>query len=162
VLRFVVSGVVSGALFALYPLYQYLMTGDPFLAQKSQGDWTSARGVGDMIQTLLLGNSKDPWEYLTRVRHPWFIGFLIAAGVYLKSTRDYALAVYFLGCILAMLLQGTVSNLFRYTLILVPLIFFVGDALAKKSPRAGLLLILASLYFHAELTWNYGVRRWPY
>jgi len=160
--RFFVSGAISAALFGLYPLYQFVMTGDPFISQRSQGDWTSARGVGDMILTVLLGNSKNPWEYLTRARHPWFIAYLVASAVYLRRTRDVALSIYFFGCLLAMLLQGTVSNLFRYTVILAPLMFFVGDALGRNRPRTMLALLAASLYFHAELTWNYGIRRWAY
>jgi len=160
--RFFISGAISAALFALFPLYQFLITGDPFISQRSQGDWTSAHGIGDMVETLLLGNSKNPWEYLTRARHPWFIGYLVACVVYLRRTRDAALSVYFFGSVLAMLLQGTVSNLFRYTVILAPLMFFVGDGIGRHRPRAMLVLLAASLYFHAELTWNYAIRRWAY
>jgi hypothetical protein len=160
--RFVVSGVVSAALFALYPLYQYVQTGDPFIALKAQGDWTSSHGLGDALKTLVLGNARDPWEWATRARHPWFIGYLVASALYLGKTRDVALSVYFFGCVLAMLLQGTVSNLFRYTVILPALMFFVGDSLTKKHVGWQLLLLAVTLYFHAELTWNYGVRRWPY
>jgi hypothetical protein len=160
--RFVASGVVSASLFALYPLYQYLQTGDPFVAVKSQSHWTQSHGLGDVLQTLVLGNSQDPWEWATRARHPWFIGYLVACVAYFRKTRDLALTVFFLGCVLVVLPQGTVSNLFRYTVVLPALMFFVGDGLSRRHVGWQAALLLATLYFHAELTWNYGVRRWPY
>jgi Gpi18-like mannosyltransferase len=160
--RFVSSGLVSLALFALYPLYQYLATGDPFTAVKAQSNWTSSHGLGDVLKTLVLGNRENPWEWATRARHPWFIGYLVACVAYFKKTRDLALSVYFLGCVLVVLPQGTVSNLFRYTVVLPALMFFVGDSLSKRHVFWQAALLIATLYFHAELTWNYGVRRWPY
>lgn len=160
--RFLASGLVSAGLFALYPLYQYLVTGDPFIAMKSQGNWTSSHGLGDVLQTLVLGNSQNPWEWATRARHPWFIGYLVACIAYFKRTRDAALTVFFLGCVLVVLPQGTVSNLFRYTVVLPALMFFVGDELARRHWGFQAALLAATLYFHAELTWNYGIHRWPY
>jgi hypothetical protein len=160
--RFLSSGVVSACFFALYPLYQYLQTGDPFTAVKSQGNWTQSHGIGDVLKTLVLGNRDNPWEWATRARHPWFLGYLAACYAYFKKTRDLALTVFFLGCVLVVLPQGTVSNLFRYTVVLSALMFFVGDALSKKHVAWQAALLVATLYFHAELTWNYGVRRWPY
>jgi hypothetical protein len=161
-LRFLASGSISASLFALYPLYQYLQTGDPFIAVKSQGHWTQSHGLGDVLQTLVLGNSQDPWEWATRARHPWFIGYLVACVAYFKKTRDLALTLFFLGCVLVVLPQGTVSNLFRYTVVLPLLVFFVGDGLSRRHFGWQAALLAATLYFHAELTWNYGVRRWPY
>lgn len=160
--RFFVSGAVSAALFALYPLYQYVQMGDPLLGMKSQGHWTSSKGLADMLETLVLGNSQNPWEWATRARHPWFIGYLVACIAYYKKTRDLALTVFFLGCVLVVLPQGTVSNLFRYTAVLAPLMFFVGDELTRRHQGFQAALLAATLYFHAELTWNYGVHRWPY
>jgi hypothetical protein len=160
--RFLSSGAVSGALFALYPLYQYLQTGDPFMSLKAHGNWTQSHGVGDVLKTLLLGNREDPWEWATRARHPWFVGYVVASIVYFRKTRDLALSVFFLGCVLVVLPQGTVSNLFRYTAVLPSLMFFVGDSLAKKQVFWQAALLITTLYFHVELTWNYGIRRWPY
>jgi hypothetical protein len=160
--RFLASGVISASLFALYPLYQYLQTGDPFVAVKSQGHWTQSHGLGDVLQTLVLGNSQDPWEWATRARHPWFIGYVVACVAYFKKTRDLALSVFFLGCVLVVLPQGTVSNFFRYTAVLPALMFFVGDGLSRRHVAWQVALLVATLYFHAELTWNYGIRRWPY
>jgi hypothetical protein len=160
--RFLASGIVSAGFFALYPLYQYVTTGDPFIAMKSQSHWTSSHGLGDVLQTLVLGNSQDPWEWATRARHPWFIGYLVACVLYFKKTRDLALTVFFLGCVLVVLPQGTVSNLFRYTVVLPLLMFFVGDALSRRHVGWQAVLLGATLYFHAELTWNYGLHRWPY
>jgi Gpi18-like mannosyltransferase len=160
--RFLLSGLVSGALFALYPLYQYLATGDPFTAVKAQSNWTQSHGMGDVLKTLVLGNRENPWEWATRARHPWFVGYLIACIAYFKKTRDLALTVFFLGCVLVVLPQGTVSNLFRYTVVLAALMFFVGDWLSKRHVLFQAALLVATLYFHAELTWNYGIHRWPY
>jgi hypothetical protein len=160
--RFFASGAVSGGLFALYPLYQYLETGDPLISVKSQSHWTQSHGIGDVLQTLVLGNSQNPWEWATRARHPWFLGYLVACAAYFKKTRDLALTVFFLGCVLVVLPQGTVSNLFRYTVVLPMLMFFVGDELSRRHRGWQLGLLALTLYFHAELTWNYGIRRWPY
>jgi Gpi18-like mannosyltransferase len=160
--RFLMSGAVSACLFALYPLYQYVETGDPFTAVKAQSNWTQSHGAGDVLKTLVLGNRENPWEWATRARHPWFIGYLVAIIVYFKKTRDLALTLFFLGCVLVVLPQGTVSNLFRYTVVLPALMFFVGDNLSKKHVGWQLALLVVTFYFHAELTWNYGVRRWPY
>jgi hypothetical protein len=61
-----------------------------------------------------------------------------------------------------MLLQGTVSNFFRYSVVLAPLFFFIGDSLSGRGMKLIAALFVPTLYFHIELTWNYAIGRWPY
>ncbi len=161
-LRFVVSGAISGALFALYPAYQYLQTGNPFMNVAAQQNWTRATGVGDMVKALVLGNAKAPFEYLTRARHPYFLAF-VAVSIAMARRRELRpLAAYFLTSLSLMLFQGTVSNFFRYTVPLAPLMFFAGDWLSKRRLGWQLVVMVPTLYFHLELTWNYAIGRWAY
>jgi hypothetical protein len=160
--RFLASGMVSFALFALYPLYQYFEVGSPFHAFRTQGKWTKAEDVGDVLEALVLGNAKQPWEYLTRVRHPYYLGFIAASVAMLRRVELRALGVASLLSLAMMLLQGTVSNFFRYTVPLAPTLFFIGDWLARQRLRWQVLVLVPTLYFHLELTYNYAVGRWPY
>jgi hypothetical protein len=160
--RFLVTGVLGAALFALYPAYQYLVTGDAFIGTKSQSHWTSAHGLGDVLKALVLGNAVNPWEYATRVRHVWFLGFLLTCALLLRKERHRPLALCCLASLLLMLLQGTVSNFFRYSVVLAPLFFFIGDSLAGRGVKLVAALLVPTLYFHVELTWNYAIGRWPY
>jgi len=160
--RFLASGAISGALFALWPAYQYLETGNAFANVAAQVNWTRAEGIGDMLKALVLGNAKAPFEYLTRVRHPYFLAFCAVSIAMLRRREQVPLAVYFLTSMSLMLFQGTVSNFFRYTVPLAPLMFLAGDWLSKRRLGWQLLVLLPTVYFHLELTFNYGIGRWPY
>jgi hypothetical protein len=162
VARFAAAGLIGAGLFALYPLYQYLSAGDPFLFLHAQSAWAHATSLGDVLQTLVLGNAVKPWEYATRVHHPWFVGALVGSAWFYREQKQLPLTVYFVLSALVMLAQGNVSNFFRFSVVLAPLVFYIGDRIAKTRFLWQALLLLPALIFHSELTFNYAIRRWPY
>lgn len=161
-LRFVAAGLIGAGFFALYPLYQYLTAGDPLLFLHAQSAWSHATGLHDVLQTLVLGNAVKPWEYATRVHHPWFLGALVGSAFFYRDRKQLPLTVYFVLSALVMLAQGNVSNFFRFSVVLAPLIFYIGDAVARRRVVWQALLLLPALVFHIELTFNYATRHWPY
>jgi len=160
--RFAAAGLVGAVFFGLYPLYQYLSAGDPFLFLHAQSAWAHATGFRDVLQTLVLGNAVTPWEYATRVHHPWFLGALVGSAFFYRDQKQLPLTVYFVLSALVMLAQGNVSNFFRFSVVLAPLAFYIGDRVAKTRFTWQALLLLPALFFHIELTINYAIRRWPY
>jgi hypothetical protein len=160
--HFATAGLIGAALFALYPLYQYLSAGDPLLFLHAQAAWSHATSLGDALQTLVLGNAVKPWEYATRVHHPWFLGALIGSAFFYREQKQLPLTVYFVLSALVMLAQGNVSNFFRFSVVLAPLVFYLGDRIARTRLLWQVLLLLPALVFHVELTYNYAIRRWPY
>lgn len=162
VARFATAGLIGAAFFGLYPLYQYLSAGDPLLFLHAQSAWAHATGLKDVLQTLVLGNAVTPWEYATRVHHPWFLGALVGSAYFYRDRKQLPLTVYFILSALVMLAQGNVSNFFRFSVVLAPLVFYIGDRVAKTRFWWQALLLLPALVFHVELTFNYAVRRWPY
>ena len=160
--RFVATGVIGAAFFALYPLYQFLNAGDPTLFLNAQSGWAHATGVGDVLKTFVLGNAVTPWEYATRVHHPWYLGALVASAFFYRERRHAPLTTYFVLSALVLLAQGNVSNFFRFSVVLAPLIFYIGDAVARGRFVWQALLLLPAIVFHVELTYNYAIRRWAY
>jgi len=159
---FAATGCIAAAFFALYPLYQYLTAGDPFMFLHAQSAWAHANGFGDALKTLVLGNAVKPWEYATRVHHPWFLGALVGSAFYYRERRQLPLTVYFVLSALVMLAQGNVSNFFRFSVVLAPLVFYIGDAVAKRRALWHGLLLLPAIVWHVELTFNYASHHWPY
>ncbi|HEV8548542.1 MAG TPA: mannosyltransferase family protein, partial [Polyangiaceae bacterium] len=94
-LHFALAGVIGAAWYALYPLYQYVHGGDATLFMKAQSGWAHATGPGDALRTLVLGNAVKPWEYATRVHHPWFLGALVGSYFYYRERGQLPLVVYF-------------------------------------------------------------------
>jgi hypothetical protein len=160
--RFAGAGLIGAAFYALYPLYQYLHAGDPLLFLHAQSAWAHATSFGDALQTFVLGNAVTPWEYATRVHHPWFAGALLGSAFFYRERRQLPLTVYFVLSALVMLAQGNVSNFFRFSVVLAPLVFYLGDRIAKTRLLWQALLLLPALVFHIEVTYNFAVRRWPY
>jgi hypothetical protein len=159
-LRFVLSGVISAALFGLYPGFQYLWSGDPLLSVKAQANWSHATGIRDYFYALVLGNA-GTLRY-EGFRHPIFVALLVASFMHFRARRDFALVVYFLLSLSIMLAQRNLANLFRFSVSLAPLVFFAGDWLAHRRKLWPLAVLGYSVYLHLMLTSRYPQNLWAY
>jgi len=163
--RLLAVGAISGALYGLYPLHQYLVTGDPFLsskilADKTQTEWKVAQGWQDWVTTALLGNSRT-LRY-EGYRHPSFVLLLGACFFYLRERKPPILVGYFFLSLIVLLPQGSLTNLYRYTLVLAPLLFFLGDWFARRRAFWPIALLAWILFLHVRLTWRFPLGQWAY
>jgi len=129
---FTLSGLISGGLFCLFPLYQYWHTGDFLRSVHVQAQWAHMRSPVDYFKTFFFMNE---WQNTNSGSIFRYIGFwfLALATVWL-ARRSKVLALYPLMFLLLMPAQGELINVFRFGAVLFPVLYAAGDHLAGK-PR---------------------------
>jgi Gpi18-like mannosyltransferase len=117
-----------GIAWAIYPLYQYVHTGNPFLSLEVQKSWPHTTTFLETIQTLWLGNSWQKPNIGTYVHHTFLV--FCGLGIWFQLRKSWALALYSVLSLGIMFFQGEFANLFRFIAVVFPLLFTFGDALA--------------------------------
>jgi len=158
--RFVTSGLISGALYACYPLYQWLIAGDPGLAQSSQLAWRPEMTARSFVRTLWVGN---PWQNMdsgSLERQAAFFALIVATVLLWKKRR--VLAAYVGLCVAVMPAAGEFVGLFRYGAVLFPVLFLAGDKLGRLPRWIVVVISLAWLFRNLSIAHRYALFRWCY
>jgi Gpi18-like mannosyltransferase len=156
------SGTVSGAIFALYPLYQYMEVGDPLRFQRAQADWNHPTStIAIYFKTFLLAN---PWQAATTgslLHHLFFAALLLATVLFFR--KNLAIFIYLLLNLCVMPMEGEFVNVFRFGAVLFPALFLLGDTARKTLPDWLIIALLGGLLLinHA-VAYNYVITRWAY
>ena len=159
--RFAASGLMSGALFACYPLYQWCVAGDAWISQSSQLHWRPEMTAGSFVRALWFGNTWQQTDVGSLERHAGFF-LLVAMTVALARERRRLIAVFVGLCVAVMPASGEFVGVFRYGSVLFPLLFLAGDKVGRL-PRA-LIIVIGCYWLHlnVSLTWRYVILRWCY
>jgi Gpi18-like mannosyltransferase len=156
--RFVFSGMISGSLFSLYPLYQYVIFGDPFLFIRAQQHWKHARSVWEYVQTLFYQSPYNRISYIGLLHYFFFLS-LCLYWVHLRRIHR-PMAYYLLMLLVLIPAQSETANIMRFGVILFPVLFELGDEL--KSSWAGWVCLGIFTFHNLLLTYNYAIHRWSY
>lgn len=143
--QFALSGLISGAIFALWPLYQYTHMGDPFGNIAAQRYWGPSATLPQYIENML-------WVSDTSVpRMLWFWLMLGTSITLMLRRKDRAktlpIGLYLLLSVVIWPMQGfKVPNGFRYGAVLFPFWLLVGH-------------YLTGLLFSASAGWRGACKR---
>ncbi len=153
---------LGSALAALYPIWQYLEFGSPLAFLHYQSQW---HGIPTMtlkvyFRTLFLNN---PWQHTDfwSISH-WAFFVLMGVGAWLLYPRNRALAVYCAASAGIMPLEGFLDNAFRYCAVLFPVLFLLGDRLARLPRWSRFALAGAWVLYNVLVTLNYADKQWAY
>jgi Gpi18-like mannosyltransferase len=159
---FCVSGLISATLFACWPAYQYLATGDPFMFVRAQGQFTpTINSASQFFGTLWFANA---WQHVTwdyYFHHVLFVLLVLSVGLLLRR-REWTLALYTALSLCGPLAQGHLENVFRYTTILFPALFVLGADVGRLPPVLRWTLFGCLLLLHLLYTRNYALGAWAY
>lgn len=163
--RFAQSGIMSGSIFMLYPVYCYLKTGNPLAFYQAQMHWRPEMSEFSYFRALYFGN---PWQNTnvgSLLRFGWFL--LLCVGVVgLLRRKMIAYAVYGVLFVAVMPMSGEFVGTFRYSTVLFPVWLFFGRYLESLKGRLGLIVIfiLSAVLFYLNLTTfrSYLMGRWSY
>jgi hypothetical protein len=160
--RLAAAGAISGALFALYPIWLYRTTGDPLAFAHAHGLWREVHSLGGALATLWFGN---PWQdhgVFSILHHAFFFVLLGGAvAMILRRPRAVPLAFYVAASTGIVTFQGELANMYRFGAVLFPALFVVGDA-ADKLPRPARFVLLGGmLALNFLWTWKYAAGYWP-
>lgn len=159
--RFSLSGLVSGALFALYPLYQYKVTGNPLQFVQAHENWNLPSGPGAYFATFWFGNPMQNTRPMS-ILHHIFVGLLIWSCI-LWWKRCRPVAAYIALFVALMPAQLEFVDAFRFGAVLWPVFFLLGDLCAKRMPApTNMAILLAATLLNTAVTVAYGLRRWAY
>lgn len=167
---FLTCGLTSAALFALYPIYQWTVFGDPLLFLKAQSAWTHAGSVYEYVASLWLGN---PWQNsnVGSLLHLILFFGLVATTVRLwrENMRSGALLVG--GYVVLMPMQGELVAIARFAAVLFPVWLAWGAWFEKwleSRPtgwqrRVAVTLVLGGLVVaNWQFARNFALGRWAY
>ena len=158
--RFATCGAISGAISALYPLYSYLEGGDALAFIHAKRFWTHAHGLDDALRTLWLGN---PWQNTSETAIWGLITFwAMALSIPLLVGRNLPVALYTALSLSAVLAQGELAGALRYSTVLFPSLFVIGDTCegARRPLRMSLLAVL--VFVNVKVAWRYCRGSWAY
>ncbi len=157
VTRFLWFGLVSGSFFALFPLYQWLETGDPLRFLTVQSAWHPDISWASYFKGLVIQN---PWQALsvgTLIHHVFFLVLLVGGGLLWRQNKFLSLYVFLFVLIEPM--SGELVGTLRYGTVLVPVFFALSKVWRGPFMFPALALWLA---LNLAVTWNYGIGRWAY
>lgn len=166
--RFLIVGGVSAAIFSLFPLWQYVSTGDPLTFVTIQKHWRPEVSSGAYLRTFWFGN---PWQNTNSGSVQRLIFFLILIGSafpFAIATRQVAVSVFTFLHILIMPAGGDLIGAFRYGTVLFPLLFFIGDRVACAGARYRVVtwllwpLLLYLVWFNFDMTRRFALFKWSY
>lgn len=158
--NFIAIGMRSVSIAILFPLYQYWQTGNPFQSIYAQTNWSHATSWLSVLKTFWFGNPWQNTELGSLIHHGVYVLLLIGLIPLWHLSRF--LAIY-AGLSLAVLpLQGELVNVFRFSAVIFPIWFVLGDQLARIPAwqRIGCLTLLVAL--NHMVTRNYALAGWAY
>lgn len=162
---FLACGVISGGIYSLYPLYQYFMTGDPFLHLSSQIHWRPEMTVTSYFKTLWFGN---PWQNMragSLLHHTFFFALIFCVFQYARRYPRNLIWIYFALHTAIMPMSGELIGNLRYGTVLIVLWLFAGDQIARKRGIPGWALLcttLAVAILHEAFLFSAIIGRWAY
>jgi hypothetical protein len=163
--RFCASGLMSGLIFLVYPIFCYLKAGDFGAFYHAQMHWRPEMSDDSYWRAFFFANHWQNTNTGSLVRYGWF--WLLVVGVLgLFVQRRIVFGVYSLLFVGVMPLSGEFVGTFRYSSVLFPVWFFFGWALSKLRGRyfyIVLALVFSVLcYFNMTIFRAYLLGRWSY
>jgi Gpi18-like mannosyltransferase len=165
--RFLQFGLISGLIYSIFPFYQWLETGNPFMFMSVQAHWHPEISVLTVVKGLLIQNPWQKFSAGTIIHHLFFMGMLWASWRYMR--HHVYLALYFLAFLSLEILAGELVGTLRYGTVLFPLIYFMGDRVAHYGAEYGVKArvfqygaLLGLLAINIAVTIQYGIARWAY
>ncbi|MEY4631125.1 MAG: hypothetical protein RIQ81_1245 [Pseudomonadota bacterium] len=159
--RFSTSGLISAALFGLFPLFQFVKTGNPLQFVQAHENWNLPSGPGAYFATFWFGNPMQNTRPMSILHHA-FVGLLIwSCWLWWKRYRPVAAYISFF--ILLMPAQLEFVDAFRFGAVLWPVFFLLGDLAVKRLPAWGnSFMLAAAASLNVAVTVAYGLGRWAY
>ena len=158
---FILSGLISASLFSLFPIYQYAVSGDPLACVYWQEHWHNPTATWSIYwRALVMAN---PWQNgsIDPVCRRAFAVVLILSAIRLWKASP-PLAIYVSLSVAIMPLEGDFANIFRFSVVLFPAWFDLGDRCSRmrpwlKLPAVGGLVVLNCFYAlrYARGLWAY-------
>ncbi|WP_434381363.1 hypothetical protein [Melittangium boletus] len=161
-LRFGTVGMGALLSFGGLLFFEWRMAGDPLAFMHAQTEWRYVDSVWGAIRGIWFGN---PWHATgvplwMKLRHGYAALWLVAALA--LGRRHRALGLYVLLSLLIMLPQGDLGNAFRYSTVLFPLLFLVGDWLAERPVWVRWTVAVLIVGLNQAVTHAYAVEVWAY
>lgn len=158
--NFALSGLVSGSLFALYPLYQWMTIGEPFAFVKTQYTWRPEMNLASYVKTLGFGN---PWQNTntSSIARYLFFWMLVVTLPFLWRKNRW-LALYCVLIVGIMPISGEFIATFRYASMLFPIWYLWGEKLYTLPSPIRIAAAVGALALNLHIARNYCLGNWAY
>jgi hypothetical protein len=157
---FIFSGIISGAFFSLFLIFQALYLSNPFAFIQAQSHWDHVSSIAGYFNTFLeIARFKEiPRFYLIEI----IFYYVFLAGSILLYKKSKAVFLYAIVSLLLMPMQASLINVFRFSIFIFPLYFVVGDFIFKRNKIIIIMLFIFLIYLNHQMARNYILSRWSY
>lgn len=160
-LRFTGSGLISGFIFALFPLYQFYKFGNAFAFMATHdNNWAVAHSLKEYFATFWFGNDIQNTNLGSIWRHI-FVGIL-GLATYLLYFRNKYLSILIGLYLVLMPLQMEFVDAFRFGAVVFPALFILGDSCERFPTWLKWLLIVILVLLSQDVARNAAMLRWCY
>jgi len=164
ILKFAISGLISGSLWALFPLYSYLKSGDLGAFYTAQSHWRADMSIESYFKTLIFGN---PWQNTNAGSiNRYFLFWALVLSVISVLRKHRALGLYMALFVGVMPLSGELVTTCRYSSVLWPAWFtfagWVESSPIYKNKYALAIVVVIVCYINQCSTRSFALGRWAY
>lgn len=160
--RFIVSGVISGAMFSLWLIYQHHVAGNAMAFISAHDIWAH-RAIGDLSVVLQGFFIANPWQQHSVGTYLHHLGFfLLVWSAWLCRKLPSAVVLYLVLSLAIIPWQGEFVDVYRFGAVLFPALYMLGEQ-TKALPallRYGLFAVALAL--NLAVTYAYAIQRWAY
>jgi len=160
IVSFLNVGIISGGIFSIFLLYQWFETGNFFYFLGAQSNWAHIDSPHQWFATLWFGNDWQNTNTGSILHHIWFFVMLLAAFLLWKKNKP--LGIYGFLSLFVMTFQGELTNSFRFSVVIFPVLFALGDWLSKRPKIVRISVVIVLIALNHMVTRNYALHRWAY
>ncbi len=157
---FLYSGLISGSLYSIYLIYQFIAFSDPFAFISAQIHWHHVKNISEYFKTFLLQNSVQDYS-LGAIKHQIYY-FIMLFSCFPLWKMSKPIFFYCLSCLLIMPLQADLINSFRYTTFLFPIFFILGSYEGRFKKIILPCIFILFLFLNIQTTFNFFILKWAY
>lgn len=158
--RFSVVGGAALLSFGGFLVFLWRETGDPLAQLHAQQNWHHVDSLWGALRGLWFGNEWHKPGWWLGLRN--LFGAVWLAGSIALIRRSKVLALYGLLGLLVMLPQGDLGNAFRFGAVMFPVLFQVGDWLARRPAWLRWPVALLALWLNHKVTHAFSIGSWGY
>lgn len=158
--RFAAVGGAALLSFGGFLLFLWRETGDPLAQLHAQQNWHHVDSLWGALRGLWFGNEWHQPGWWLGLRNLFAAVWLAGALALIRRSRT--LALYGALALLVMLPQGDLGNAFRFGAVMFPVLFQVGDWLARRQAWLRWPVALLALWLNHKVTHAFSIGSWAY
>jgi Gpi18-like mannosyltransferase len=157
---FLFSGLISGAFFSCFLIYQYLAFKNAFAFLNAQSNWHHIQNISEYFKTFILQNTVQDYSFGAIKHHIFFFIMLFFCFFLWKHSKP--IFFYCLTCLLVLPMQAELINSFRFASFLFPIFFIISTYSGKYRKPLFIFIAILFVFLNIQTAYNFYILKWAY